>query len=123
LTALYSVVLMAVIRVKRTGETGREREKYETEQGEQWVIRRPGGNDSTKTDGERKMGFDCLVLTRPGEGVYIRKCSRDKYSTCNVSRGGKGRKTNVMAVLPVTDPCGNDDQESGVRSKRDFTEL
>ena len=74
-----------------------------------FVIRRSGGNESTKIDGKRKMGFDCLALRRPDEGIYIRKCGRDKYSMCGVSRGGKGRKTNVMAVLPAADPCGDDD--------------
>ena len=41
--------------------------------------------ETGKTEREGKLGFDCLPLTRSGERVFIRECSRDKYSTIGVS--------------------------------------
>ena len=60
------------------------------------------------------MGFDCLPLTRSGERVFIRECSRDRRSMCGVSSGGKRERTDVKEILPATDLRGDED---GVQRK------
>jgi len=39
-----------------------------------------------QTNEKRKIGYNCLYLTRPGEGVYI-----DKYFTSELSRVARGK--------------------------------
>jgi len=60
-----------------------------------------GGNEITRNGKGKKMGFDCLPLTRLGETVFIRECSRDKYSMCNVISREKERGTNMKATETV----------------------
>ena len=40
----------------------------------QFVVKRPGRHGSMQNTKEGKMGLDCPPLTRPDEGIYIRKC-------------------------------------------------
>jgi len=53
----------------------------------------------------------------PGEGAYIRKSEIVGTSTLRASRvegEGDKRKTKINAVLPATDPRGDDDEGSGI---------
>ena len=56
-------------------------------------------------------GHSWLLLTKPGERVFIDAgaVGASILRTRRVEGRGEGnRETNVKAVLPATDPCGDD---------------
>ena len=53
------------------------------------------GRDRKHANGRekgRKLGSYCIPLTRLYGAVFVRKCSRDMSSTCEVSSGERGRE-------------------------------
>lgn len=51
-----------------------------------------------KRKGRDKVGLDCLLLTRPGEGVYI------QLFYISLELRGRVKTSAKAVVLPATDP-------------------
>jgi len=65
------------------------------------------------------VGLACLPLTKPREGVYIRKSEIAETSTLRAGPvEGEVGKGKAKAVPLAIDPRGDDDKGSGVRNDK-----